>query len=202
MSRLESGRWRWLAPLGAVVLAFGCQGKGGASKNAVSASNLVALPDSSAAYYVSGHLYGLSATGLPTWQVALPEKATIVARLAVAPNSTVYARSDKGLHAIGAGGKLLWTVRLPEPPSWLSREILAPVALTNSSAVVLENPDRLRAFSVDGSEIWTSAMPGGELRGPLAACPNGQLLVMTTTGVYGISPQGQLVWSYAPPPAP
>jgi hypothetical protein len=180
------------------MVVASCGGNARSSGVAAGRAGLAALPNSSAVYHADGELLGLSPGGAPTWKVKLPGQATIIARLAVAPNSTLYARSHRGLHAIDHKGNLLWSVTLPEPGPQMGRDALAPVALTNSTVVVLESPRRLKAFGLDGTELWGVDVPSGVPQGPLVVCRNGQLLVTTTSSVHAYSGHGELAWTYVP----
>jgi hypothetical protein len=167
------------------------QAAGGATR-----TGLTQLPNSAIVYHWGGRLVSLSPDGAPEWELTLPAAEVVSGRLAVAPNSRVYARSRQALHAVDHQGALVWKISLPEPPTGMVREAMTPVALANSTVVVLETPTRLRAFELDGSRGWTADLPSGQANGSLMVSRNGQVLVPTTAGVHAYSPQGQLLWTW------
>jgi outer membrane protein assembly factor BamB len=185
----------------AALAVVSCGGGARPSGDGAGRSGLAALPNSGAVFHSGGTFVGLTPGGAPAWEITLPAAAVVSGRLAVAPNSTVYARSRQALHAVDHHGTLLWTISLPEPPPALGRELLSPVALANSTVVALESPTRLRAFGLDGAAQWTAELPAGEANGALVACRNGLLLVPTTAGVQAFSPAGQLLWTWDGRPA-
>jgi len=184
----------------AALLAAGCRGPSH-SEDAIGGFRGVAvLPNSFAVFYSGCELGALAPSGAPIWRLSLPDQATIIADVAIAPSSATYVRGSGALYAVSAEGKLLWRVVLPEPPSSMSRRSLAPVALADSTVVILENHRQLRAFAVDGAERWSAGIPAGDAWGPLRPCPNGQVLVTTTGGIYTFSSKGDVAWSFEPPP--
>ena len=196
MSERGVVRWVAVAVVVAALALSGCGGGNGAGTGAGGGVALTSLPNSSFVFHRDGVLVGLGSGGEKIWEVKLPEGERVAARMAVAPNSTVYARSRLALHAVDHRGVLLWTAPLPEPPAGMSRELLAPVALANSWAAVLESPTRLRAFDLDGAARWSVDLTAGPAQAPLVASRGGLLVVGTPAGFTAYTGQGTVAWQH------
>jgi len=154
--------------------------------------NVVVLRNSNTVVVVGKQMKALAPDGSVLWTVSLPEE--VIAPLASAPNSNVFARSQSALYAVNHAGKLQWSAELPAPSSALSYEALAPAALADSSAVVLVSTREMRNIAANGSKRWTAHLPVEATQSPVLACPNGQTVVRAGGKIFGVSPDGKLLW--------
>jgi outer membrane protein assembly factor BamB len=116
--------------------------------------------------------------------------------VAVALDSSLYARDGKSLTAIEHSGATRWTIPLKERPSFAA--IATPTALADSRAALATDARTVTVYERDGTVAWNFAPPAGEI---LVTAPQGMktegLVALTTRAAYYLSASGEIRWRLA-----
>ncbi len=148
---------------------------------------LLVRPDSTSVLWLpeTGELVAFGPRGSERWRTRL-EAGRVLGTPAVAPDSTVFLRSERDLLAVQANGKIAWRRELPTPA--LAEGLLSPAALRDSGALAVVAPGRIELFTPDGSRRCAIELPHGpRINAPPAVASDGTVLV--TTG------EALLAWS-------
>ena len=124
--------------------------------------------------------------------------------IAVAPDSTAYARTASALVAFSMNGAERWRIAVGSEP--VPAAIFAPATTLDSLVVVASSSHAALAVKGDGSEAWRFRVSEDE---PIVAPPapgGGEgALVLTVRAVYLVGSDGGVHWRrdvVAPPPSP
>jgi hypothetical protein len=156
-------------------------------------TDLVVLPNNTSVRCSAGRVVALKATGEIAWELALPDGDTLAAPAAAAGSSVLYVRGRKALYAAAPDGKWLWSKDLEAPAPGTKGDAAGPVAMTDSTAVVLSGRELVR-LDAKGAQRWKVTLPEGSVTTRLAAAMDGSLIVSTSAGVYGVRPDGSIAW--------
>lgn len=165
-----------------------------ASSSATSAeANVAVLPNNTTIHAGTNRIIALRTDGEIVWELTLPDRDTIIAPVAVALNSMTYVRGTKAVYAAQADGKWLWSKALEDRSFAKSRAADSPVAMSDSTVALVIGNDVVR-FDHTGAVRWRISLPEGHVSARLAAGMDGSLIASTTSGVYSVSPEGQVTW--------
>ncbi len=162
-------------------------------KAVVSDRDLVVLPNNTAIYARHDRLVAVRREGDILWEAKVPADDQIIAPVAVALNSTAYVRGSKALHAISPQGKWLWSKALDGSAFTKTPSVNAPVTFPDSTVAVAVGDDLVR-LDDKGVVRWHSTLPEGHVTASLRAGMDGALFVPTSSGLYCISPDGNVSW--------
>jgi outer membrane protein assembly factor BamB len=197
-------RLGWLAPFFALVLTFACRRTAPEGSGPVelaplgSAGSTAARPTHSVASFPGGAVLVGDATSCTMarienevgtrWQRSLPACDGRLA-VAVAPDSTAFARTGSGLVAIGADGVEKWRLAVGNDP--VPDALFAPGVTLDSLVVVSRARNAVVAFKADGNEAWRFQLADEE---PLVAAPIGGAgegtVITTAVAVYLVGSDG------------
>lgn len=158
-------------------------------------TELAVLPNNMAIVSTKNRIIAIRNDGDVAWELTLPDGDTTIAPIAVALNSVAYVRGAKELHAALPEGKWLWSKPLEGQSSARSRGTNTPVAMSDSTVVLVVGDDLVR-FDLNGNVKWRFTLPEGRVLGRPAAGMDGSLLVHTTAGLYSINPEGNVSWRH------
>jgi hypothetical protein len=159
----------------------------------VARSEVIVLPNNIAIHCSEKKLVALQAGGDILWELPFPDGDTLAAPAAAAASSVVYARGKRALHAASPDGKWLWSIPLDGPPISGAAASSAPIAMSDSSAVLLVGNEVVRLDNA-GAVRWRVKLPDGTVTSRLSPAMDGSVLVPTTAGLYSISGAGSIAW--------
>ena len=165
-------------------------------------SAVATLPNSWTILVSGEKVFGLAPDGLPHWTTSMPQQDQIATPITAAADGTVYLRGRATLHALSPSGDWLWRSKVPGLPAGLRPQdvvIYAPIAMSDSTAAVMTDGQELMAFSRDGKVRWRRSVDGTVVIPPRCAS-NGEVIVLTTVGLFAVSPAGSIDWHADPEP--
>jgi hypothetical protein len=140
----------------------------------------------------------LTAASGTRWTRALP-RCDGVLEIAVAADSTAYARTGTGLVAFTPEGVERWRNAVGTEP--VPRAILAPVTTADSLVVVAANPRLVLGFKGDGKEAFRFSPNAPErIVAPLARGLTEGVVLVTDAAVYLVGTDGTTHMRVAPVP--
>jgi hypothetical protein len=114
-----------------------------------------------------------------------------VLNVAVAPNSTAFARSATELIAFAPDGKRAWTTNVDK----VQPELSELTVTLDSMVIAVSSPNTVVAFRSDGTAAWTFKLEGEE---HIASSPHRSeaegALVTTNAAVYALGADGAVRW--------
>jgi outer membrane protein assembly factor BamB len=159
----------------------------------VSEVDILVLPNNMVISCSAKKLTAMRSDGELAWELALPDGDSAIAPAAGAASSQIYLRTSQGLRAASPEGKWLWLKPALAPSSSMPRDASAPVAMSDSTAVMIDGPAVVRLNS-GGGELWHVNLPEGIPVSRLKAAMDGGVLVPTTAGLYSVSGDGKIAW--------
>jgi outer membrane protein assembly factor BamB len=155
--------------------------------------DILILPNNMVVSCTAKKLTAMSGDGTLAWELPLPDGDVAIAPAAGAANSQIYVRTGQGLRAASPEGKWLWLRPALAPSTSMPRDASSPVAMSDSTAVMIEGSAVVRLNSA-GGELWRVTLPEGVPVNRLKAAMDGGVLVPTTAGIYSVSGDGKVAW--------
>lgn len=126
--------------------------------------------------------------GKEQWRFELPAGEQIVARPAVAPDSSTFLLTNHALVALSIRGEVIWTVSV-EPA-----DLASVLALGDGSAVVTQGTNTLVNYE-SGRERWRFQLPDKDTITSLPrVASNSNIFVQGVARLYVVDPSGVPVW--------
>jgi hypothetical protein len=159
----------------------------------VSEVDILVLPNNMVISCNAKKLTAMSSDGELAWELALPDGDMVIAPAAGAANSQIYLRTSQGLRAASPEGKWLWLKPALAPSTSMPRDASVPVAMSDSTAVMIDGAAVVRLNS-GGGELWHVNLPEGVPLSRLKAAMDGGVFVPTTAGLYSVTGDGRIAW--------
>jgi hypothetical protein len=156
-------------------------------------TELVVLPNNTVLHCSPSKVTAVHREGDVAWELTLPYGDAVVASVAVGLNSVSYFRGSKGVYAAQPDGKWAWSKPLENRSTAKSRASDTPVTFPDSTVAVVVGDDIVR-FDDKGVVRWRVSLPDGHVNARMSAAMDGALFVLTTKGLYCISPDGNVAW--------
>jgi hypothetical protein len=189
----------------AVLLATGCDrsaalqdtpsvpSAGPTATTTMPSGDVTVLPNNMIVHGNGTKVVALRADGEVAWELSLPAGETVAAPVTAAASSMVFVRGTKAIHAASPDGKWLWSKPLTGTSNSGNRAANAPVAMSDSTAVLLDGVEVVRLDDKGGIR-WRLTLPEGTPTSRLTGTMDGSVVVPTTAGVYWVSPDGSISW--------
>jgi len=183
--------------LGVLVLAVGCARDPAPAApptpTATVEPELGVLPNNTVLHCNKSKIVAVRREGDVAWELTLPYGDALVAPPAVALNSVAYFRGNKGVYAATPDGKWAWSKPLENRSATKSRASDAPVSFPDSTVALVVGDDIIR-FDDRGAVRWRVTLPEGHVNARMSAGMDGALFVPTSSGIYCMSPDGNIAW--------